>query len=485
MNAPLAQAQPVETTPQHLTLSEYLKQVSKVIRQAMPDSTWVVAELSDFKRRSNGHVYMDIIESQDGKEVAKTRVAMFATVSGRVLDEWQRVTGGLPQPGMKVLLKVRAELSPQYGFSLNATGLDPSYTLGDMQAKLQEVISPLKSKGWFDMQRALAAPTGHWRVAVISPQEAAGLADFKRDAQLLDDAGVCQFDYFSAVFQGKESSESIRNALRAAYERHQLAPYDALCIIRGGGAKADLAHLNDGTLGAWVCRVPIPVYTGIGHEIDECLLDMVAHRKFDTPSKVIGYIKTALIAEASRVRADLQVGASQMLALANGERPHLERQWGAFSRLARTMVHAQHQHALTVKGRVDMALGRLIGEQRMRLERRSADLQRLGTGLSASNRQRIELQTGRAHAGAQAVLVQNRNALSLACTLYDKTNPLALLGRGFALVRGSGGEILSSAAQVRAAREVSLTFADGVVRVQPAEGERGVDAPTQHELLPS
>jgi len=484
MNAPLAQAQLPETAPQHLTLSEYLKQVSKVIRQAMPDSTWIVAELSDFKRRANGHVYMDIIESQDGKEVAKTRVAMFATVSGKVLDEWQRVTGGLPQPGMKVLLKVRAELSPQYGFSLNATGLDPSYTLGDMQAKLQEVISSLKSKGWFDLQRRLPAPTGHWRVAVISPQEAAGLADFKRDAQMLDDAGVCQFDYFSAVFQGKESSESIRNALRQVHEHHQAQPYDALVIIRGGGAKADLAHLNDGTLGAWVCRIPIPVYTGIGHEIDECLLDMVAHRKFDTPSKVIGYIKTTLIAEANRVRGDLQAGAAKMLALANGERPHLERQWGAFFRLARTMVHAQHQYALAVKGRVDMALGRLLGEQRMLLERRSGDIQRLGNVLCTSNRQRIELQAGRARAGAQALLVQNRNALSLACTVYDKTNPLALLGRGFALVRGAGGEIISSAGQVRAAGEVSLTFADGVVRVQPAEGQGSNDAPTQHELLP-
>ncbi len=181
---------------------------------------------------------------------------MFSSVAGRILGEWKRVTGGLPQAGMKVLVKVRADLSPQYGFSLNVTGLDPSYTLGDMQAKLQEIISSLKTRRWYDLQRQLANPKGHWRVAVISPHEAAGLADFRRDAQLLDDAAVCRFEYFSATFQGKDTSESIRAALRAVHERHQAEAFDAVAIIRGGGAKADLAHLNDANLGAWVCRLP-------------------------------------------------------------------------------------------------------------------------------------------------------------------------------------------------------------------------------------
>lgn len=453
---------------EHLTLSAYLKQVSKAIKLAMPDSCWVIAELSDFKLRANGHVYMDILESEAGKEVAKAKVTMFANLAGKVMAEWKNVTGGLPEAGMKVLIKVRAELSPQYGFSLNATGLDPSYTLGDMQAKLQEIISSLKGKGWFELQRKLPAPGGHWRIAVISPHEAAGLADFKRDAQLLDDAGVCRFDYFAATFQGKDTSESIRTAMRAVHERHQGDPYDAVCIIRGGGAKADLAHLNDGNLGAWVCRLPIPVYTGIGHEIDECLLDLVAHRKFDTPSKVIGFIKTSLIAEATGLRTGLQAGKAKILSLAAGERPMLERRWGEFARHVRGLTHRQHQIALQAKGRVDMAAGRLLSLHRMNLERRAGDLLRMGQGLCATQRQRILLAGGRSKSAGQALVERQRNQLALACTLYDKTNPLALLGRGFALVRGPSGEVITSAADALAAGSLDLTFADGRVAVEAA-----------------
>lgn len=462
----MASVAPPGGLPEHISLQAFLRQVSGAIKRAMPDSVWVVAELSDFKRRSNGHVYMDLLEAENGTEVAKAKATMFATVAGKILAEWERVTGGLPQAGMKVLVKVRAELSPQYGFSLNVTGLDPSYTLGDMQAKLQEIISTLKGKGWFDLQRRLPTPGGHWRIAVISPQDAAGLADFRRDAQQLDDAGVCGFDYYTATFQGKDTSESIRAALKAVHERHQANPYDAVCIIRGGGAKADLAQLNDGALGAWVCRLPIPVYSGIGHEIDECLIDLVAHRKFDTPSKVIGYIRSTLIAEANGLRAALQTGKASMLALAGGERPLLERRWGEFSRLVRGLTHRQQQIALQARGRVDVAVGRLISGQRLQLDRRASDLGMLSRQLCALQRQQILLAGGRAKSAGQARVVRERSQLEMASLLYDKTNPLALLGRGFALVRDAQGDIVTSAGQAVAAGELSLTFADDVISVQ-------------------
>ena len=103
----------------HISLSDFLRQVSRAIKQALPDSCWVVAELSDFKLRANGHAYLEILEFDEGKEVAKAKATMFSSVAGRILGEWKRVTGGLPQAGMKVLVKVRADLSPQYGMALS------------------------------------------------------------------------------------------------------------------------------------------------------------------------------------------------------------------------------------------------------------------------------------------------------------------------------------------------------------------------------
>ena len=459
MNA--AEPVPAQAGQDHLTLSGYLGQVAKAIKAAMPDSCWVVAELTDFNRRANGHVYLDVLESEGGKEIAKARVTMFANVANKVLAEWERVTGGLPRAGMRVLIKVRAELSPQYGFSLNATGLDPSYTLGDMQAKLQEIISSLKSKGWFDMQKRLAAPAGFWRIAVVSPAGAAGLADFKRDADQLDAAGICRFSYFAATFQGKEASESIRGALREVHAAHTQAPFDAVAVIRGGGAKADLAWLNDANVAAWICRLPIPVFTGIGHEIDECVLDLVAHRKFDTPSKVIGFIKTSLHSEAANLRADIERGSSLMLKLSVIQHPILERSWGNFSRLVRKLVHTQQQTALQAKGRFEQSSQRLLANEWLSLQKAAGSVSRCSTRLCMSERHKIALASGQGLSAGNSLLARERSRLDLSCALYDRTNPLALLGRGFALIRSPGGEIVTSAQQARDAGTLNLTFADG------------------------
>lgn len=449
----------------HLTLSAYLGRVAKAIKAAMPDSCWVVAELTDFNRRANGHVYLDVLESENGKEIAKARVTMFANVANKVLAEWERVTGGLPRAGMRVLIKVRAELSPQYGFSLNATGLDPSYTLGDMQAKLQEIISSLKAKGWYDMQKRLAAPAGFWRIAVVSPAGAAGLADFKRDADQLDAAGICRFAYFSATFQGKEASESIRGALREVHAAHTQAPFDAVAVIRGGGAKADLAWLNDANVAAWICRLPIPVFTGIGHEIDECVLDLVAHRKFDTPSKVIGFIKTSLHSEAANLRADIERGSSLMLKLSAIQQPILERSWGNFSRLVRKLVHTQQQTALQAKGRFEQASQRMLAGEWLSLQKAAGSVSRCSTRLCMSERHKIALASGQGLSAGNSLLARERSRLDLSCALYERTNPMTLLSRGFALVRSPGGEIVTSAQQARAAGTLALAFADGDVTV--------------------
>ncbi|WP_256657396.1 exodeoxyribonuclease VII large subunit [Pseudomonas sp. 2FE] len=461
-----------EVAEQHLTLSTYLTQVQRAIRAAVPDSSWVVAELSDFKRRPNGHCYMDILESRDGSEVAKARCTMFANVAGKVLAEWQRVTGGLPQAGMNVLLKVRAEFSPQYGFSLMVTGIDPSYTLGDMEAKVQQIIASLKERGWFDLQKGLPSPGGFWRVAVVAPHEAAGLADFRRDAEVMDQAGVCGFEYFGATFQGRDASESLRSALRAVHERHQQEAFDAVCIIRGGGAKADLAWLNDANVAAWVCRLPVPVFCGIGHEIDECVLDLVANRRFDTPSKVIGFIKTALMSEASTARARVERANSLILRLVTGQAPALERNWNTFRHWVREALHNEHRHLLEVQVSLDKGRDRLVGQQRMALQLAQDRFSRLGAGLCVSERQKTVLAASQVVSLSRALLSRESSRLTLASAIFDKTNPLALLDRGFALVRGPSGEIISSAQQARAAGTLDLAFADGHVTATIQIGTR-------------
>ena len=451
------------TDQKHVTLSAYLTQIQNAFRAAVPDSCWVVAELSDFKRRPNGHCYMDILESREGAEVAKARCTMFAKVGDKVLAEWKQTTGGPPQPGMNVLLKVKADFSPQYGFSLMVSGIDPTYTLGHMQANMQRIISFLKEKGWFERQRSLPSPSGFWRVAVVAPYEAAGLADFRRDAEQLAAAEVCGFEYFSATFQGREASQSIRDVLRKVHEQHQQHPFDAVCIIRGGGSKSDLAWLNEQNLGAWVSRLPIPVFTGIGHEVDECVLDLIAHRRFDTPSKVIGFIKTALMSEASTVRAQIERANGLILRLVSEQAPFLDRAWSTFSKCVTQQLHEEDRNQLHHQTLFDRAQDRLISQQRMVLQGAKDRFSMLGAGMCVAERQNTLLASSRVASLSRALIAKEVSRLQLACTVYEKTNPLTLLGRGFALVRGPDGKIISSAQRAIHAGKLDLAFADGHV----------------------
>jgi exodeoxyribonuclease VII large subunit len=457
----------VEVGVDHQTLSGYLAGVERAVKQALPEPAWLVAELSSFTVTGKGSVFLDLLESADGREVAKAKGVMFANVARRVLEQWRASTGGIPEAGMRVLVKVRADFSVQYGFQLQVSQIDPSYTLGEMQAKLQQIISTLTAKGWYDMQRSLASPSGFWRVAVVSPHEAAGLADFKRDADMMADAGVCQFEYFSATFQGAGCSESIRGALLQVHERNQEERFDLVCVIRGGGAKADLAWLNDMQLAAWVCRFPVPVFTGIGHQVDECVLDLVAHRKFDTPSKVIGYLKSSLQAEAAGLRARMEQVASRISRLAADQLPLLERQVSRFGGLSQRFVHGQK----AAQERAWSDFARLAtmrtSEDTKTLLRAPEAFSRLSGSLCAAQRAKIALASSQVASRAYLVLERGRGQLEMACQLYDKTNPLTLLARGFALVRGPDGAIISSAESARAAGTLQLAFADGQLTVVP------------------
>jgi exodeoxyribonuclease VII large subunit len=310
--------------PAHLSLQKYLTQIQLAVKQQFGAHQWIVAELSDFSLRSNGNGYLSLIESVDGKEVAKCSATMFSGVANLQLKAFRLVTGCAPAPGMKVLVKVSANLHPQYGFQLQVHMLDGNYTLGEMHARVEQIIQRLKDEGIYASQKSLPPPVGYWRIAVISPAQAAGLGDFRRDADRLHLHGLVHFDYYDAVFQGGSAVPSIKDALRQVYEHHGNAPYDAVCLIRGGGAKADLAWLNDYSLARWICRIPIPVYTGIGHERDETVLDLVAHTRFDTPSKVVAAVMRHLHQEAGDLQRAIDQGRSIVARLVAEEENRLK-----------------------------------------------------------------------------------------------------------------------------------------------------------------
>lgn len=289
---------PKSDTDNYLSLTELLSRVDKTLAREMPNSVWVRLEVSHLDRR-NGHLYLDVVDRDDsGIELSKSRANIWASQANRIEDKFHEETGSRLRAGMKLLVSVKVNFHAKYGFSVSITDIDPKFTLGDMEAKLRRIRETLTRRGESSMNRDLSSPYDIANVAVISPENAAGLGDFKIEADKLTVAGICRFRYFTAIFQGPETRNSILESFKSVHDSHEIEGYDVLVMIRGGGQIDDLHWLNDLTLARLVCRIPIPVFTGIGHEKDSTVLDECAHRSFGTPSKVIGHIRELIFTRA-------------------------------------------------------------------------------------------------------------------------------------------------------------------------------------------
>ena len=267
----------------HITLLELNRLVREVIESEMPHEYWVEAELSEC-RESRGHCYMELIEKDEhsATPIAKASAKCWASKWMLVRPYFERTTGQHLSAGMKVLLKVYPQFHEAFGFSWIVTDIDPTYTMGDMARKRQEIIRQLKEEGVFELQKELELPVFSQRIAVISSETAAGYGDFCN--QLADNPYGLQFRtwLFPAIMQGEGTEQSIIAALEKIYSI--VTQFDCVVIIRGGGATSDMSGFDTLELAENVANFPIPIITGIGHDRDECILDMVSHTRVKTPT---------------------------------------------------------------------------------------------------------------------------------------------------------------------------------------------------------
>ena len=272
-----------------LTLFELNRLVRDVIEYEMPNEYWVEAELSEC-RETRGHCYMELIQKdeQTATPVAKASAKCWASKWMLVRPYFERTTGQRLSPGMKVLLKVYPQFHEAYGFSWIVTDIDPTYTLGDMAKKRQEIIRQLKEEGVFDLQKELHLPLFCQHIAVISSESAAGYGDFCN--QLADNPYGFKFhpQLFPAIMQGEGVEHSIISALGQIYARSRY--FDAVVIIRGGGATSDMSGFDTLALAENVANFPLPIITGIGHDRDESILDMVSHTRVKTPTAAAAFL---------------------------------------------------------------------------------------------------------------------------------------------------------------------------------------------------
>ncbi len=271
-----------------LTLFELNSLIRAAINNTLPDLYWVVAEIADSKCNQKGHCYLELVEKEDGKTIAQMRATIWSYEYRILSRKFETSTKTPLKPGMKVLLLAAVTFHEVYGLSLNVKDIDPAYTMGEMALRKREIIERLRKEGIIELNRDLPLPLVPQRVAVISSPTAAGYGDF-RD-HLINNAYGFKFAHtlFAALMQGAETESSIVSALDNIERLKDR--FDVAVIIRGGGSAADLSCFDNYTLAARIARFPIPVITGIGHEKDDTVADIVAHTKMKTPTAVAEFL---------------------------------------------------------------------------------------------------------------------------------------------------------------------------------------------------
>lgn len=406
---------------QQLSLSEYLATVQEVIQLTFDGAVWVKAEIRNLSIKG-GHYYLELAEKDEEshKVIASCKGTIWKFTAQKIILKFERESGIELSKDLNVLIKVKARFDPQYGFSVNIEDIDSSFTLGDIAKRYQQILLRLTEEGLLNNNKQLPVPFDIQNVLVIAPENAAGLGDFKKDADALAQAGVCHFVYHSATFQGNTASASIiqvlGSALRQWAQDYSIAP-DLIVIIRGGGAVNDLAYLNDYDLAALLCKGTVPIWVGIGHEKDRTILDEIAHRSFDTPSKVIAGIRNLIVERVNEVSTALQT----------------------------IKLLSQHQ-LITYQSQSDQYLKTIktLTQNQINEAQRSVDMLKSDTQYLAQ--QQIKLASQQVESLMRETLLQN---------------PRNVMAKGYAIVRSQGKAIRSI--QQITDQELQIELKDGTI----------------------
>lgn len=399
--------------------------IKAVLADSLSETYWVIAETAECKLNQRGHCYMELVEKEDNKIVAQIKAAIWAYDYRKILQKFKNATGETLKPGMKLLLLAAVNFHEVYGLSLSIRDVDPTYTMGDMARRKKEVIDRLVREGLMDMNRELPLPAVPQRIAVVSSPTAAGYGDF------FDQLDGNPFGYrfahllFPALMQGNEAESSVMAALDSI--ESQKRSFDVVVIIRGGGSAVDLNCFDGYPLAARIAGFPLPIITGIGHEKDDTVADMVAHTRMKTPTAVAEFLVSG--------------------------------------------VRGFEEEILAVRNRIVLYAERVMKEERYRLQ---ALAQRLGfvpARISAAAGHRLLLLARDLRDGTRRLLQQQDsriNGIEQAIRLLDPAN---VLKRGYSITR-SGGRAVKDAALLRPGEHVETllhkgTFNGIVVSVMP------------------
>ena len=402
----------------HFSLLELNRLVRATIEDTLCEQYWLEAEIGQIGE-NNGHCYLELIQKVEGHNtpVARAKAKCWRNVWGSVRPYFEHTTGQTLTLGMKVLVLVHPDFHEAFGFSWIVDDIDPRFTLGDMARRRQEIIRQLKAEGVFDLNRELPLPLFTQRIAVISSSTAAGYGDFCR--QLEENKRGFRFSVtlYESLMQGEGVERSIISALDKI--NAHIDDYDCVVIIRGGGATSDMSGFDSLLLAENVANFPLPVITGIGHDRDECILDMVSHTRVKTPTAAAAFLIDRLEQVARRIDD------------------------------AADRITSYVQHRMEI--------------EKMRLSRAAERIPILFSLVKSKQENKLETLNQRIASAVQRLIDRRRHALDILEQRTKSLDPTLLLQRGYSITLVNGHALRSPSA-VKPGDIIATRLADGMVK---------------------
>lgn len=400
----------------HYTLLEFNGLVKQTLKDQLAPSYWIVAEIGEVNFHGSGHCYLTLVEKQDNKDLAKIRGTIWSYTFAQIHDQFITATGLELQAGMSILMNASLEFHELYGLSINVRDIDPNYTLGEREKSRQQTIDKLKKNGLLDRSKELTLPQVLQNVAVISAETAAGYGDFMNQLAHNSYGYVVNTELFHASMQGTSAPESLKLALQNIILSHTV--FDAIVVIRGGGSQTDLDCFDNYEWCAALAKSPVPVITGIGHERDSTISDLVAKTSLKTPTAVAEFLLSSFM--------------------------HFESEM----QLAFDQIHRTAQKRITAS--------ELILSQQWHLFKQK------GIQALNSHEKRVDILKHQIEKGPNNILIQAHQQVELHDRILSGYNPSEILKRGFTLSKVNG-RYLSKSSQVKPGSVIETEFQDGVV----------------------
>ena len=352
-----------------LSLYDLNALVRRSLEQCLPDTYWIQAELSDVRTNSTGHCYLEFVQkdARSNNLIARARGTIWSNVFRLLKPYFEEATGQVSVSGIKVLVQVTVSFHELYGYSLTVQDIDPTYTLGDMARRRKEILKQLEEEGVLTLNKELEIARLPQRIAVISSPTAAGYGDFCHQLQNNPRGFYFHTELFPALMQGERVEESVLAALDKINAR--LDKFDAVVIIRGGGATSDLSGFDTYLLAAACAQFPLPIITGIGHERDDTVLDSVAHTRVKTPTAAAEF----LIDRMSDAADELEVLTGRLY---DG---------------VRSLLAQEHQKLVAYRNRIPSAAYRYISDAKLALLTVRKDIVQASALSLSRQRHRLEL----------------------------------------------------------------------------------------------